>query len=177
MTLNRMTEKTLSLGDRIKSYEASQYTFEKDNYVLDKTLPYIARIDGHTFSTFTRGFKKPWDPLLSGAMINTMNDLVNEFRAVTGYTQSDEISLIFVPIVDSKTGEYRNLPFNGRVIKLTSLMAGYASARFNYHLQQEYEQKDLEDYKPSAQAMDKITNGMAHFDARVFNLPKEEVFN
>lgn len=87
---------TVDLGTRIKGYEKEG----------EKRIPYdeyiIVRIDGHKFSKFTKGFKKPYDKILSVSMENTTKDLVEEFGAVTGYTQSDEITLIFPPQYKTK---------------------------------------------------------------------------
>ena len=81
----------MDLGERLKGYE-SQY---------EQRVPYneflICRIDGHKFSKFTKGFEKPFDSILSEALIKTAADLLNEFGAVTSYHQSDEISLVFPP--------------------------------------------------------------------------------
>lgn len=79
------------LAIRIKSYEA-QY---------EQRIPYneflICRIDGHKFSKFTKGFDKPFDKILTEALIKTTESLVEKFSAVTGYHQSDEITLVFPP--------------------------------------------------------------------------------
>jgi len=45
----------LSLGDRMKSYE------KPTAMVLDPSKPFIIRIDGHKFSSYTRPFNKPFD--------------------------------------------------------------------------------------------------------------------
>ncbi len=72
---------------------------------LDSTKPVIVRIDGHHFSSFTKGWKKPFDERISNSMIKTTEDLLQMYSAATGYTQryqiidvdknSDEITLIF----------------------------------------------------------------------------------
>jgi len=80
-----------SLGTRLKGYERE---FES---VIDPKDFIICRIDGHKFSKYTKGMKKPFDKVLSNTMEETTKDLVEKFGAVTGYTQSDEISLVFVP--------------------------------------------------------------------------------
>lgn len=83
--------KPSTLDQRIKSYEKSyESRIEYDKHI-------IVRIDGHKFSKFTKGFLKPFDHMLSNAMEKTTVDLVEKFGAVTGYTQSDEISLVLIP--------------------------------------------------------------------------------
>ena len=80
-----------SLGDRMKEYESQEQRIPHDEHI-------ILRIDGHKFSKFTKGFKRPYDKILRDSMIETTKDLVREFGAVTGYTQSDEISLVIPSI-------------------------------------------------------------------------------
>ena len=41
----------IEIGERMKRYEANQGLF------LDETKPYMARLDGHKFSTFARPFR------------------------------------------------------------------------------------------------------------------------
>ncbi len=168
----------VSLGDRMKAYEKVRDVF------LDKTKPYIIRLDGHSFSKFTGSLQQPWDFRFMTAMVLTTYDLVTEFAAVTGYTQSDEITLVFIPRPNADTGEYPVLPFNGKIQKLVSLTAGFGSGRFNYHLiklfadhtyRADMRNVDLE--RPLS-SLEKINASKAHFDSRCFQLPSiEEVFN
>lgn len=103
---------------------------------VDPTSLYVVRLDGRKFSTFTRGFARPFDMLFAAAMVLTMNDMVNEFHATTGYTHSDEISLVFRPARkdDGDPKDRGEHLFGGRVHKLLSIMAGYCSVRFNVHI-------------------------------------------
>jgi tRNA(His) guanylyltransferase len=111
-------------GDRMKAYE-KEYT---EAYVpIDKIL--CVRIDGKGFSKFTKGFKKPFDDILGGVMINTMMNLVKETHASIGYTQSDEITLIYTP--GENASEYM---FGGKVSKINSVLASMATHYFNYDL-------------------------------------------
>lgn len=108
-----------SLGDRMKSYEAAQCDAR-----LSPRLPIIARIDGRTFSTFTRGLEKPFCRPLSQAMNEVCAALVDKTHARLGYTQSDEISLVY--LTDNPEG---SVVFDGRVQKLTSVLASLAAAQ------------------------------------------------
>lgn len=62
-------------------------------------------------------------------MTGTAADLVTSFNAVCAYTQSDEITLVFAPV---DTEAKQTAMFSGRVQKISTLLAGYASARFNH---------------------------------------------
>lgn len=111
-------------GDRMKSYE-KEYT---SSYIpIDQIL--CVRIDGKGFSKFTKGFKKPFDSRLSDTMIYTMMKLVEDTHANIGYTQSDEITLIYTP--GDKSAEYM---FGGKVSKINSILASMATVHFNYKL-------------------------------------------
>lgn len=140
-----------SLGDRMKKYEG----IEADRILLPG-LPICARLDGRAFHTFTRGLDRPYDERLSTMMIETTKRLVEETHALIGYTQSDEISLIYAPATDTS-----ELLFGGRVSKLTSTLASIATAHFN---------EMRRELLPS--------KGIATFDCRVWNVPsKEEAVN
>ena len=55
-----------SLGDRMKTYENVTRTY------LTRRTPVVIRIDGKTFHSFTKGFKKPFDDVLVETMQQTM---------------------------------------------------------------------------------------------------------
>jgi len=102
--------------------------------VVNLSRPVVVRLDGHCFRTYTRGFRRPYDVRIHRAMTGTAADLIERFGAVTAYTESDEISLLFAPHTEEAPSA---LPFNGRVQKVVSVLAGYASARFNLHMLQQ----------------------------------------
>lgn len=109
------------LGDRMKGYEQA----EAGRRFLP-LLPICARIDGRSFSRWTDGLARPYDPRLTAMMVETTRWLVAETDAAIGYTQSDEISLAFVP-----DNPKRGVFFDGRIQKLVSVLAAMATARFN----------------------------------------------
>ena len=114
-----------ALGQEMKSFEAATC-----DAVVDLSRPCVVRLDGHCFHTFTRGFRRPYDLRVHTAMVATATDLLERFGAVTAYTESDEISLLFPP----STADALSVPFKGRVQKICSVTAGFASARFNLHM-------------------------------------------
>lgn len=146
------TDKT-TLGDRMKEYEA-----ETTKRTATKGFPIIARLDGKNFHTYTKGLKRPYDEGLSMCMNETMKSLVDKFQANVGYTQSDEITLVWYHDVDDKS-EY---PFGGRFQKLESLLAAYCTLKFN---------KITHLYLPNHQ-------GEPIFDCRAFTVPNlKEAYN
>jgi len=179
-----MKSKFETLGDRLKDYE-SQYETS-----IDPKEHIVVRIDGHKFSKYTKGFKRPFDEILSKAMEQTTIDLVQEFQAVVGYTQSDEITLV-IPSPKPKKVHYNKLPtqdlkhtYSGRIQKIASLTAGFATMAFNKNLvdicfEYPWTGRDLTTglsslYENSVRS--KI--GKAWFDSRVYAVPNDvEAFN
>eukprot|EP00842_Homolaphlyctis_polyrhiza_P006935 jgi/Hompol1/830/HPOL_002578-RA len=71
-----------------------QFESETDQFV-SPTDHFVVRIDGVAFHTFLKGVHHPFDARVTDAMVATTIDLMQRFNAITGYTQSDEISLVF----------------------------------------------------------------------------------
>jgi tRNA(His) 5'-end guanylyltransferase len=143
------------LGDRLKAYEAVETA-----RVLDNTLPIYARIDGRGFSKFTKGMRRPYDERMSTAMIETTKYLVRETNARLGYTQSDEISLVWLADEENPASE---VIFGGKIQKLVSVTAAMATAAFTREVSTSTD-PDFAAY----------VDRLPHFDTRVFQLPNEE---
>lgn len=143
-----------NLGDRIKHYEK----LETEDYLIPM-LPTIVRLDGRSFSKFTKSFDT-FDEDMYEAMVETTKFLVKESNALIGYTQSDEITLIlYTDNVNSQ------ILFNGKKHKLLSNLASLASVKFYDVLCYLKEHKDLPNSFPS-------------FDCRIFQVPtKMEAWN
>ena len=156
---------------------------------LMRRAPVIIRIDGRAFHTFTRGFKRPFDDILIKSMQETMKYLCENIQGcVLGYTQSDEISLLLI--------DYKNLNssawFDYEIQKICSIAASMATMAFNKSFTKNAEEfmtdcasnyemeglcgKGTEEYKLCEVYQKAIEKG-AIFDARCFNIPKEEVTN
>jgi len=148
------------LGVRMKEYEAVLSSR------VDTAFPYIVRLDGHKFSSFTRPFKKPFDVRIHNAMRQTLIELLDQFRPCTGFTCSDEITLVFPVLPNEKTGELRShADFDAKVQKITTLSAGFASVCF-------YKALKNEKFEAEEQSLvEHIERTKPHFDARVFNVP------
>lgn len=91
----------------------------------------VARLDGRSFSRLTKeicDFEAPFDERFRDMMIATVKGLMDcGFRVVYGFTESDEISLLFHK--DENT-------FGRKVRKYNSVLAGVASATFSMQLGQ-----------------------------------------
>lgn len=89
----------------------------------------VARIDGRSFTRLTKEtmqYDKPFDVRFRDAMVATVHHLMTcGFQAMYGYTQSDEISLLF--------GREEN-SFGRSMRKWTSILAGEASGAFSVHI-------------------------------------------
>lgn len=172
------------LGTRMKKYE---YT---TRIHLVNHCPVIIRIDGKSFHTFTRGFQKPFDGVLIRAMQQTMKYLCENIQGcVLGYTQSDEITLVLVDYKKINSCAW----FDYNIQKCASITASMATMAFNkafYKAFDEWGRENFHDWDiggtnelvdESLMALCQIyrnaLNNGAMFDARVFNIPKEEVCN
>lgn len=165
------------LGNRMKQYEY-QTTCTK----LIPNLPVYARIDGRCFHKFCKGLNKPFDECLVQTMQEVCKFLVEETNAQLGYVQSDEISLCWLTL--------QQAPFNGKLFKLQSVLAGMATSKFVTYITENYYNalnhynslNDIgdphcENYYWGPQCTnwyklyDKCRKLNPHFDCRVFQLP------
>lgn len=91
----------------------------------------VARLDGRSFSRLTKeicSFEAPFDERFRDMMVNTVKALMDcGFRVVYGFTESDEISLLF---------HKEENTFGRKVRKFNSILAGIASATFSMQLGQ-----------------------------------------
>ena len=136
-----------NLGDRMKAYESPE-----TDRLIDPKRPLVTRLDGRAFSTFTRGMMKPFDARMSDIMRAVTAHLIEQAGARIGYTQSDEITLVFEPETPTSAPI-----FGGRVFKITSVLASMASAKFTLLAAEAWPER-VERIVPS-------------FDCRVFNVP------
>ena len=156
---------------------------------LMRRTPVAIRIDGKAFHTFTRGFEKPFDKVLIKSMQETTKYLCENIQGcVFGYTQSDEITLILIDYQKLNSSAW----FDYEVQKMCSIAASMATMAFN-----KFFERNAENYIQNC-VIDYETNGLcspetleyklceiytkaiekgAMFDARCFNIPKEEVTN
>lgn len=149
--------------EKIKNLEHKPFAHNGTDHIVPDDEVLICRVDGNCFSRYTSFLEKPFDLIFSNAMINTMTDLMKKFNADVGFTFSDEISLVFYPtFVDDKCIKRS---FNGRVLKLTSLLAAYASVRFNYWMI--FISNEKSNYTPQIKAL--IEKQEAIFDARIMS--------
>ena len=146
---------------------------------LVRRMPVIIRLDGKAFHTFTRGFNKPFDDVMMQTMQQTTLKLCQEIQGcVFGYTQSDEITLVLVDYNDINTDAW----FDYSVQKMCSVAASMCTLYFNKIFA---EMVDVfianSDVTPEEEKLERVYNKAiekgAMFDARVFNIPVEEVTN
>ena len=171
-----------SLGERMKTYyEAIPKTR------LMRRTPVAIRIDGRAFHTFTKGFQKPFDEVLGNAMVRTMEYLCQNIQgAKLGYTQSDEITILLTDYDTLETDAW----FDYEVQKMCSISASMATMVFNKYFAEEMNiwwetaHDSIKWDSPEWDKIDKLLETYANaykkgamFDARCFNIPKEEACN
>ena len=171
-----------NLGTRMKGY----YEQIPKTRLMRRT-PVAIRIDGKAFHTFTKGFKRPFDNVLIKTMQETTKYLCENIQGcVLGYTQSDEITLILTDYKKFTSQAW----FDYEVQKMCSIAASMATMAFNKFFRNNYDeelrQKNLGDLNDDEESEIFVNQYMAHnhsalkgamFDARCFNIPKEEVTN
>lgn len=135
------------LEDRMLEYRSKPET------KLDKTLPLLAMIDGHSFSKLIKNnYKKPFDPEFIELMNKTAEYLVARIPCCRfAYTQSDEINLF----MDSRN-EIGNPWFEYRMSKLLSIIPSMATSIFGKLRYQKNPDSDL-----------------CEFDCKVWNVPTD----
>lgn len=142
-----------SLGDRMKNnYE------KRAKHMLTRRTPVIIRVDGKAFHTFTRGCAKPFDHGFITAMLASVEETACTMQGFKlAFVQSDEASFLLTDYDDITTEAWFGYCQN----KIESVTASTMTAHFNQKF-----------YFPGDE-----DHGLAVFDARAFNIPREEVAN
>ena len=113
------------LDDKMRVFETAA------DYCVLPGIFMVARLDGRSFTRLTKDtcqFSAPFDEQFRDLMVATTESLMTcGFRVLYGYTESDEISLLFAE--DEKQ-------FGRKLRKYNSTLAGEASARFSLLLGQ-----------------------------------------
>jgi tRNA(His) 5'-end guanylyltransferase len=175
------------LGNRMKTFYE-----EIPKTKLMRRCPVICRLDGKAFHTFTRGFKRPFDDVLIKTMQETAKYLCENIQGCQlAYTESDEISLLLIDYQRFETSAW----FDYEIQKMCSISASMATMAFNkffevFIKEENYifsdEMLENGDYNPNYKNKELFNIWTVHkqaakkgamFDARVFNIPREEVTN
>jgi len=135
-------------GDRMKAYESIRVS---PNFL--PLAPVCARLDGRSFSKYTNKMQKPYDEGMSNVMQHVARALLKETHARIAYTQSDEITLVW--LAEDSTSQ---IFFDGKDQKMISVLAGLASTAFSYHSNAEWGLKYA---------------AYPHFDCRVWQVPNK----
>lgn len=139
----------------MKEYYENRYRL-----YLTRRTPAIIRLDGKSFHTLAKNLRRPFDDIFIYCMEHTAMGLMNNIQgAEIAYVQSDEIS-IFIKDYNRLNSEAW---FGYNIQKISSVSASMATYFFNCYW------RDMKD---------PIEGGFIPlFDARVFNIPKEEISN
>lgn len=166
------------LAERMKGYE------KRNRYYLQRRMPVILRLDMRAGHSFTRGFKRPFDEVFIKSMQNTAKYLCENIQnCKLSYQQSDEITLLLIDYDRLNTDCF----FDYRVDKLCSITASMATMAFNKFFENYVDEyrfskwdgvsKYEDDTWGYIQTLLNAVDKGAMFDARCFNIPKEEVTN
>lgn len=123
------------------------------------------RLDGSGFSAAVRTMRKlgvlepqGFSERFASAMVVCTRGLMEKFGGVLGFTQSDEM-IVFIPPASIVRGEQQCHTRSGRCTKITTLAAGYVTARFIVELSKMV----LE----SGGDLDGLSQVLPHFDCRM----------
>ncbi|MCB9231024.1 MAG: guanylyltransferase [Bacteroidia bacterium] len=107
------------LEKKLRIYETAH------DFCVPPEIYMVARIDGRGFTRLTKekhDFNRPFDERFRDLMVETVKHLMNcGFKFIYGYTESDEISLLF---------DLNENGFGRKTRKLNSILAGEASSKF-----------------------------------------------
>ena len=139
---------------KFDDFDRKMRTYEEslDQYILPD-MYLVTRLDGRSFSKLTKDtceFEVPFDKRFNDIMVATVKALMSEsgFKILYGYTQSDEISLLFHP---------EDISFHHKVRKINTTLSSLASVAF---------------YKEISKLFD--IPGYTTFDCRTIPLPNKE---
>lgn len=165
------------LGNRMKEYE------RRNQYWLQRRTPVAIRVDMKAGHSFTKGFQRPFDEVFVKSMQQTAKFMCENIQgAVLSFQQSDEITIILQDYKTLTTDAW----FGYRTDKMCSIAASMATMAFNKAFSGEVKTfvfNDGENYERGSkeailcEVYRNAVNKGAMFDARVFNIPKEEVAN
>ncbi len=148
-----------TLDERMKEF----YEFPYRQFLTRRT-PIILRIDGKAFHTYTKNYEKPFSDVLNKMFVAATIETLNEIQgSKLAYHQSDEVSILITDYDNLETDAW----FGYNIQKMVSVAASIFTIKFNA--------KFIELPAGGTLLMSKCNQAM--FDARVFNIPKEEVCN
>lgn len=139
-----------TLEDRMSAYEKAQSLRHTPG------LPIIIRVDGRSFSTYTKHMTKPFDTAFAAAMVYACESVLADMggNGIAAFTQSDEATFV---LRDDGTEDQQQW-FGGVHDKLVSVTASAFTYHFCHHLA--------------------VRGGPpAIFDARAFTVPVHEIPN
>lgn len=170
------------MGERMKGYEAAA------QHYLTKRTPVIIRCDSKAGHTFTKHLRKPIDNIFREAMENAMMRTAKEVQGCYfAYEESDEVTFLLQDYETLETDAW----FGYRTDKLCSITASYMTLYFNQefkriaedyiwnwtHCMVPQSMTLFEEEKKYHTTLHKCIEKGLIFDARCFNIPKEEVVN
>jgi len=139
------------IGTRMKENYENRYRF-----YLTRRTPVIIRLDGKAFHTLTKDCEKPFDLPFNNSMTYTALQLVSDIQgAKIAYVQSDEISILLTDYDNLDTEAW----FDYNLQKIVSVSPAMATSNFTKRYIYPGDPRE------------------ALFDARAFNIPRDEVAN
>ena len=153
----------MEIAERFKRYE-----LVTEGHLYRRT-PVIIRLDGNAFHSFTRKhWGRTWSADFNRCMSNAVMPMMQKISgAKFAYMQSDEVSILLTDYDTLATEAW----FGYDLSKVVSISSGMMAAFFNKEITTFMGDK----YGATNERHD--TRNPVWFDARAFNLPREDVAN
>ncbi len=135
------------------------------DYKVPKGSQIILRLDGRNFHNLSRklDLKKPYDDNFIKSMVDVGVNIFKEFSPSFIYTFSDEINILLSEI-----------PFSGRIEKLNSVFASFASSALTLSLNNYF--KDFIINNCNSNSNNDFFS-IISFDSRIIPIANEEIVN
>jgi tRNA(His) guanylyltransferase len=160
-----------SLGTRMKLFYE-----HRDRHFLMRRAPVLMRIDGRAFHTYCRDAARPFDMDIVSVMQDSAAFLVSEIQGCkAAYVQSDEVSLLLTDYDELHTDAW----FDYNKSKIETIAASMMSVTFCRKMWDRCSERLARPDSTEEQKTIAFQRSVrpAYFDARAWNMPKEEVAN
>ncbi len=152
--------------DTLMTRMKESYEMRTRTYLPRRTYT-IIRLDGCSFSNYTKNLERPYDKALIEDMNETARYLCSKIQGARfAYVQSDEISILLTDFDKTTTSAW----FDSEVQKIISVSAAMATAKFN-HLRalRMFNKQDIDVGDVIFGELPK--QKLAYFDSRAFTIP------
>ena len=164
----------------MKKEDITKSMFEDMSYMfLKRNSPAIIMIEGEDYREFVSKFQKPFDPLFTDTMQQTLKYMCENIPCcIFGYTKEFEVTILLLPPKDISEKTW----FGRDVQKITSMAASMATVKFNKYFEKTAKSYVMAgnnfDETRKLSAMQGYVNAIdkgAFFTAKCFNIALNDI--